>query len=75
LDPPSKIFTKLVIKNAINPKNGVLFPKISTTPTYPSPKKLVKTSWTLSMDFETVCIYVQNITISEILTLSLKNVH
>jgi hypothetical protein len=50
LDPLSKIFTKLVIKNAINLKNGVLSPKISTTPTYPPLKKLVKphgpTPWT-----------------------------
>jgi hypothetical protein len=44
--PPSKIFAKLVNKNAIKHQKGVPSPKIFTTPIYPPSKNLTKTSWT-----------------------------
>jgi len=31
--------------------------KIFTTPIYPPSQKVAKTSWTLPLDFQTVCIY------------------
>jgi hypothetical protein len=67
---PSKIVDKIVNKNAIKHQKGVpsqnIFttpiypssPKIFTTPVYPSSPNLGKTSWTLPLDFQTVCIIV-----------------
>jgi hypothetical protein len=55
--PPSKIFAKLVNKNAIKHHKGVPSPKIFTTPIYPPSQKVTKASWTLPLDFQTVSIY------------------
>jgi hypothetical protein len=44
--PPSKFFAALVNKNAIKHQKGV-----------PFPQNLAKTSGTLPLDFQTVCIY------------------
>ncbi len=51
--PSSKMFAKLVNKNAIN--NKKLYPpqKIFTTPVYPPSHNLAKTSRTLPLDFQT----------------------
>jgi hypothetical protein len=38
VDPPSKMFTKLVNKNAIKPKRGVPSPKKFAQPHIPSPQ-------------------------------------
>jgi hypothetical protein len=55
---PSKIFAKLVNKNAIKQQKVVPSPpKIFTTPIYPPSQNLAKTSLTLPLDFQTVCIY------------------
>jgi hypothetical protein len=54
----SKIFTKLVNKNAKKNKNGYPPLKKFTTAINPTPRNLAKTSWTLPLDFPTVCIYV-----------------
>ncbi len=50
--PPSKFFAKLVNKNAIKHQKGVPSPK-----NFHNPYKVAKTSWTLPLDFQTVCIY------------------
>ncbi len=55
--PPFKIFAKLVNKNVIKHQKGVPSPQIFTTPIYPPSQKVAKTSWTLPLDFQTVCIY------------------
>jgi hypothetical protein len=52
--PPSKIFAKLVYKNAINTKKVYPPQKIFTTPIYPSSQNLAKTSLTLPLEFQTV---------------------
>jgi hypothetical protein len=44
VDPPFKVFAKLVIKNAMKPQKDV-----------PTPQNLAKTSRTLPLDFQTVC--------------------
>jgi hypothetical protein len=57
--PPFKIFAKLVNKNAIKCQKECFPPlKISTTPINPPSQNLAKTSWTLPLDFQTMCIYV-----------------
>ncbi len=38
-------------------QKSVPSPQIFTTPIYPPSKKVAKTSWTLPLDFQTVCIY------------------
>jgi hypothetical protein len=55
--PPSKFFAKLVNKNAIKHKKVYPPPKIFTTPIYPPFQNLAKTSLTLPLEFQTVCIY------------------
>ncbi len=57
--PPSKIFKKLVNKNAIKHQKVVPSPKNFTTPIYPPSQNLAKTSSTLPLEFQTVCIYEQ----------------
>jgi hypothetical protein len=54
VDTPSKIFTKLVNKNAINPEKVYPPPKVFTALIYHLPRNLAKTSWTLPLDFQTV---------------------
>jgi hypothetical protein len=54
--PPSKMFARLVNKNAIKHQKGVPSPQIFTTPIYPPSQNLAKTSWTLPLDFQTMCI-------------------
>jgi hypothetical protein len=51
------MFAKLVNKNALKHQKGVPSPKIFTTPIYPPSQNFSKTSWTLPLDFQTVCIY------------------
>jgi hypothetical protein len=55
--PPSKIFTKLVNKNGIKHQKGVPSPKNFHNPYIPPSQKVAKSSWTLPLDFQTVCIY------------------
>ncbi len=59
--PPSKIFSKLVYKNAIKHQKGV--------PIHPPSQNLAKTSSTLPLEFQTVCIYVQYTHLSLLLLL------
>jgi hypothetical protein len=49
--PLSLIFTKLVNKDAIKP------PKCAAQKIHNPPEKMAKTSWTLSLDFQTECFY------------------
>jgi hypothetical protein len=60
--PPSKIFAKLVNKNAIKHQKVVPSPKNFHNPSIPSLPNLAKTSLTLPLDFQTVCIYECNVT-------------
>jgi hypothetical protein len=62
--PPSKFFAKLVNKNAIKHQKGVPSPQNFHSPYIPSLQNLAKTSWTLPQDFQTVCIYGVNQTVS-----------
>jgi hypothetical protein len=55
--PPSEIFAKLANKNAIKNQKFTLPQKLSQPPIYPPSQNLAKTSWTLPLDFQTVCIY------------------
>jgi hypothetical protein len=55
--PPSKIFAKLVNKNAIKHQKGVPSPKNFHNPYIPSLAKFGKNL----MDFQTVCIYAPRI--------------
>jgi hypothetical protein len=56
--PPSKILAKLVNKNAIKHQKGVPSQKNCQNHYKPSLPKFGKISWTLPLDFQTVCIYV-----------------
>jgi hypothetical protein len=53
------MFAKLVNKNAIKPQKSVPSPKNVHNPytVYHPSQNLAKTSWTLPLDFQTVCIY------------------
>jgi hypothetical protein len=55
--PPSKIFAKLVNKNAIKHQKCDPSPKIFTTPIYPHSPKVAKTSWTLPSGFAN-CVHL-----------------
>ncbi len=55
--PPSKIFAKLVNKNAIKHQKGIPSQKNFHNPLLPFPQKFGNTSWTLPLDSQTVCIY------------------
>jgi hypothetical protein len=73
VDPPSKIFTELVNVNAIKPQKVYPSPKDFSTLKYPPSLKLEKTSWTLPLDFQTVCIYVCCVPLNDVdLKLKLK---
>jgi hypothetical protein len=53
------MFAKLFNKNAIKPQKSVPSPKNVHNPytVYHPSQNLAKTSWTLPLDFQTVCIY------------------
>jgi hypothetical protein len=54
--PSSKIFTKLINKNAVMPNKGLPSPKkVFTTFMYPPSKNFAK--WIHPLDFQTVLIY------------------
>ena len=52
--PPSKIFAKLVYKNAIKHPKGVPTQKKFSTPITPPSQNLAKTSLTLPLEFQTI---------------------
>jgi hypothetical protein len=54
---PSKFFAKLVNKSAIKHKKVHPPKRIITTTIYPPSQNLAKNSWTLPLDFQTMCIY------------------